>query len=138
MRDFCTRLLPPVCIFLLLSCGEDINEETPREIPTEWIGKEEDFQKEFIVEPDDNLTILLHRESAVPFAGKLERNGSKLNTIQTFDGGRLNGKSIKKSKDGSWVEAHYLDGRLHGEMIFYGKNGKIRSSLLYEKGILTK
>lgn len=138
MRDFCTRFLPPVWISLLLSCGEDIKEETPRETPTEWIGKEEDFQKEFIVEPDDNLTILLHRESAVPFAGKLERNGSKLNTIQTFDGGRLNGKSIKKSKDGSWVEANYLGGRLHGEMIFYGKNGKIRSTLRYEKGILTK
>lgn len=138
MKDFCTRILLLVYFTVLFSCGEDVNEETPREFPTEWKGKEEDFQKEFIVEPDDNISILLHRESAVPFAGKLERNGSKFVTIQTFDDGRLNGKSIKKSKDGSWVEANYLDGRLHGEMIFYGKNGKIRSTLRYEQGILTK
>ena len=115
-----------------------MTDESPRELPTEWIGKEEDFQKEFIVEPDDNISILLHRESSAPFAGKLERNGSKLNTIQTFNDGRLNGKSIKKSKDGSWVEANYLDGRLHGDMIFYGKNGKVRSILRYEQGVLTK
>ena len=46
--------------------------------------------------------------------------------------------SIKKSKDGSWVEANYKDGKLHGEMIFYGRNGKKRSVLTYENGQLKK
>jgi antitoxin component YwqK of YwqJK toxin-antitoxin module len=124
-----------ICVALMVSCGEDITEP-PKEIPTEWKGQEEDFRKEFVVEPDEKLPILLHRESAVPFAGKLERNGTKLKTIQTFEDGRLNGVSIKKSKDGSWVEANYKNGQLHGEMIFFGKNGVKRSVLRYENGKL--
>ena len=119
----------------MVSCGEDKIEQ-PKEIPSEWKGQEEDFRKEFLIESDENLTILLHRESAAPFAGKLERNGTKLKTIQTFEDGRLNGVSIKKSKDGSWVEANYKNGQLHGEMIFFGKNGNKRSVLRYENGKL--
>jgi len=122
---------------LLFSCGEDIIPE-PQEIPTEWIGQDGDFQKDFNLQTDGNETILIHRESTLPFAGKVERNGTKLNTTQIFENGKLNGVSIKKSKDGSWVEANYLDGKLHGDMIFYGKDGKKRTILSYDKGVLNR
>ena len=130
-----SRFFQLIFLCMLVSCGEDENEE-PLEAPTEWRGQEEDFKKEFLVKPGEDKTLLLHRESEVPFAGKLERNGTKLNTVQTFEDGRLNGVSIKKSKDGSWVEAKYKDGQLHGEMIFFGKNGKKRSVLRYDDGLL--
>ena len=135
MRLNFSEFLQFICVTLLVSCGEDKIEQ-PKEIPSEWKGQEVDFRKEFLIESDENLTILLHRESAAPFAGQLERNGTKLNTIQNFEDGRLNGVSIKKSKDGSWVEANYKNGQLHGEMIFFGKNGNKRSVLRYENGKL--
>ena len=122
---------------LLFSCGEDIIPE-PQEIPTEWIGQDGDFPKDFDLQTDGNETILIHRESTLPFAGKVERNGTKLNTTQTFENGKLNGISIKKSKDGSWVEANYRDGKLHGYMTFYSKEGKKRTVLTYENGVLVK
>lgn len=122
---------------LLFSCGEDIIPE-PQEVPTEWIGQDGDFQNDFDLQSDGNETVLIHRESTLPFAGKVERNGTKLNTMQTFENGKLNGVSIKKSKDGSWVEANYLDGKLHGDMIFYSKDGKKRTVLTYENGVLGK
>ena len=53
---------------------------------------------------------------------------------QTFSGGLLNGKSIKTSPDGSWVEANYLNGQLHGEMTFYNSEGKVRSVMIYKEG----
>ena len=135
MRQNFSAFLQFICVTLLVSCGEDEIEQS-KEIPSEWKGQEEDFIKEFLIESDENLTILLHRESAAPFAGQLERNGTKLNTIQNFEDGRLNGVSIKKSKDGSWVEANYKNGQLHGEMIFFRKNGNKRSVLRYENGKL--
>jgi hypothetical protein len=122
---------------LLFSCGEDIIPE-PQEIPTEWIGQDGDFPKDFDLQMHGNETILIHRESMLPFAGKVERNGTNLNTTQTFENGKLNGVSIKKSKDGSWVEANYQDGKLHGDMIFYSKEGKKRTVLTYENGVLEK
>ena len=125
-------------IFLLVvSCSEETIPEYPH-IPTEWIGQDGDFQNDFDLHSDGNETVLIHRESMLPFAGKVERNGTKLNTLQTFENGKLNGVSIKKSKDGSWVEANYLDGKLHGDMIFYSKDGKKRTVLTYENGVLGK
>ena len=50
----------------------------------------------------------------------------------------LNGKSIKTSKDGSWVEANYKDGKLNGDLIFFSKEGKKRSVLKYKNGVLIK
>ncbi|MBT3668390.1 MAG: hypothetical protein HN548_13005 [Opitutae bacterium] len=127
-----------ITIFLLVvSCGEDTIPESPK-VPTEWIGQDGDFQKEFNLQSEGNETILIHKESTLPFAGKVERNGTNLNTTQTFENGKLNGVSIKKSKDGSWVEAHYRNGKLDGDMIFYSKNGKKRSVLNYANGVLQK
>ena len=46
--------------------------------------------------------------------------------------------ALKKSHDGSWVEANYLEGKLNGEMIFFSKDGTIRSVLFFENGVLKK
>jgi antitoxin component YwqK of YwqJK toxin-antitoxin module len=73
----------------------------------------------------------------MPFDGEIERNSSKHLTIQNFEDGKLNGKSIKKSKDGSWVEANYVNGKLDGELILFSSDGKKRSVLKYKNGILT-
>mgnify|MGYP000607100491 CR=1 FL=1 len=96
------------------------------------------FQNKFTTREDGNETLVLYRETDLPFEGQVERNGTNSNTVQSFKNGKLNGLSIKKSKDGSWVEANYKDGKLHGEMIFYGRNGKKRSVLTYENGQLKK
>ena len=137
MNSVIYRFVGILVSLLLFSCGEDIIPE-PQEIPTEWIGQDEDFQKDFDLQKDGNETTLIHRESMFPFAGKVERNGTKLNTTQIFENGKLNGVSIKKSNDGSWVEANYLDGKLHGDMIFYGNDGKKRTILSYDKGVLKR
>ena len=57
-------------------------------------------------------------------------------TKQIYFNGLLNGKSIKKSADGSWVEASYVDGKLEGPMKLYDRSGEIRSILNYSKGKL--
>ncbi len=124
-----------LCVFIFVSCGSDREEET-KEMPTEWIGQEIDFKNDFTTKREGNETLILHRETKRPFAGKVERNGTRSITTQIFENGKLNGKSIKKSKDGSWVEAHYRDGKLHGDMIFFGKDGRRRSILRYENGQL--
>ena len=71
-----------------------------------------------------------------PFSGSVEKNSTTRFTIDKYEAGLLNGLSIRKSSDGSWVEANYKAGKLHGEMIFYGKNGNVRSVMNYENGKL--
>ena len=117
-----------------MSCGQEESEE----VPSEWEGQEAEFIKDFTTQKEGNDTLILHRNSTEPFEGKVERNGTTHSTVQNFERGRLNGKSIKTSKDGSWVEANYKDGKLDGELIFYSKNGKKRSVLKYSEGILIK
>ena len=118
----------------LVSCGKDESEI----IPTKWEGQEVDFQKDFTTQKDGNETLILHQKSKEPFEGKIERNGTAYSTVQNFEEGKLNGKSIKKSKDGSWVEANYKDGKLNGDLIFFSKEGKKRSVLKYRNGVLIK
>lgn len=121
-------------IIFWVSCGQEESEE----VPAKWGGQEDDFMKDFTTQKEGNDTLILHRESTEPFNGKVERNGTTHITIQNFEKGRLNGKSVKKSMDGSWVEANYKDGKLDGELIFYSKNGKKRSVLKYSEGVLIK
>ena len=134
MRVSILRIGLIVCTIFWVSCGEDESDE----IPTKWEGREIDFQKDFTTQKEGNETLILHRKSTEPFAGKIERNGTAYSTIQNFEEGRLNGKSIKTSKDGSWVEANYKDGKLNGDLIFFSKEGKKRSVLKYKNGILIK
>ena len=124
-------------LFGFISCGEDAVEQTP-EIPQEWKGENSDFENEFVAKTNGNETLILHRVTAKPFGGKVDRHGKSFTTTQNFENGKLNGRSIKKSFDGSWVEANYLDGKLNGEMIFYSKDGTRRSVLFFENGVLKK
>jgi antitoxin component YwqK of YwqJK toxin-antitoxin module len=121
---------------LLFCCGEESVEKL-EEIPKDWKGEEENFKKNFIIKSEGNSSIVVSSETYLPLEGKVERNSSVSSTSQNFSGGKLNGVSIKKSKDGSWVKAHYRDGILHGKMIFYSKSGKVRTILNYESGVLT-
>ena len=123
-----------VWVIFLVSCGQEESEE----VPSEWEGQEAEFIKDFTTQKEGNDTLILHRNSTEPFEGKVERNGTTHSTVQNFERGRLNGKSVKKSMDGSWVEANYKDGKLDGELIFYSKNGKKRSVLKYSEGMLIK
>jgi antitoxin component YwqK of YwqJK toxin-antitoxin module len=122
---------------LLFSCGDESVEKL-EEIPKDWKGEEENFKKNFIIKSEGNSSIVVSSETDLPLEGKVERNSSVSSTSQNFSGGKLNGVSVKKSMDGSWVKAHYRDGILHGEMIFYSKNGKVRTILNYESGVLIR
>ncbi len=123
-------------LLFLFSCGEDV-VESPQKIPEDWKGKEENFKKSFGIVSDGNSSVVVSSATALPLEGKVERNSSISSTSQNFSAGKLNGVSVKKSKDGSWVKAHYNNGILDGEMIFYSKAGKVRTILNYKNGILT-
>ena len=56
--------------------------------------------------------------------------------MDNYEDGLLDGLSVRKSADGSWVEANYKSGKLHGKMTFYDGNGKVRSVMNYENGNL--
>ena len=116
----------------------DKNEEFPQALPAVWQGEEEEFKNTFRVISEGNSSVLISSESAIPFDGMVERNSTTSSTSQNFSRGMLNGVSIKKSKDGSWVKAHYKNGSLNGDMIFYNKSGKVRTILKYENGLIKK
>ena len=132
-----TRFFLLSTFLLLFSCGEESVEKL-EEIPKDWKGEEVDFKKNFTIKSEGNSSIVVSSETDLPLEGKVERNSSVSSTFQNFSGGKLNGVSVKKSKDGSWVKAHYRDGILHGEMIFYSKNGKVRTILNYDNGVLIR
>jgi antitoxin component YwqK of YwqJK toxin-antitoxin module len=134
LRFSISRIVLFAGFIFLVSCGKDESDE----IPTKWEGQEVDFQNDFTTQKDGNETLILHQKSKEPFEGKIERNGTAYSTVQNFEEGKLNGKSIKKSKDGSWVEANYKDGKLNGDLIFFSKEGKKRSVLKYRNGVLIK
>jgi len=132
-----SRLFLLSSFLLLISCGEESIEKL-EEIPKDWKGEEVDFKKNFTIKSEGNSSIVVSSETDLPLEGKVERNSSVFSTSQNFSSGKLNGVSVKKSKDGSSVKAHYRDGILHGEMIFYSKNGKVRTILNYDNGVLTR
>ncbi|MBT7651438.1 MAG: hypothetical protein HN553_10720 [Opitutae bacterium] len=134
MRFSISRIVLIAWFIFLVSCGKDESEI----IPTKWEGQEVEFQKDFTTQKDGNETLILHQKSKEPFEGKIERNGTAYSTVQNFEEGKLNGKSVKKSKDGSWVEANYKNGKLNGDLIFFSKEGKKRSVLKYRNGVLIK
>lgn len=133
---FCTsRLLQVIFCFLVFSCENDIEEANNKEIIS---ISEEDFLEDFnsIRVSNHDRPVLVSTKSNTQFSGVLERNSSKVTTMQSYQGGLLNGTSVKKSKDGSWVEAQFKGGKLHGEMKLFNKSGKLRSIMNYEDGVL--
>ena len=120
--------------FLIFSCGLEDNENSRNE----WIGKETEFKQKFIPIKEGSETLILNKSDSKPFDGKIERTNSHLTTTQNFEKGKLNGLSIRRSKDGSWVEANYVDGKLDGNLTFFSNKGVKRMVLKYKNGSLVK
>jgi hypothetical protein len=129
-----TILSSLVAILLSLMACEQRDDFAQNNV---WQGSGEAFEREFQYQPDlgDSL-ILIRNGSNESYSGSVERNDSGTMTKQIYFNGLLNGKSIKKSADGSWVEASYVDGKLEGPMKLYDRSGEIRSILNYSKGKL--
>ena len=122
---------------LLCSCEFDDGSHGKEEFPDFWEGNESDFERGFFFRKSDGNDSVLHFENSdAPYSGVIERNSSGILTRQTFSDGKLTGKSSKRSKDGSWVEADYLSGKPHGDMIFYSADGTVRSVIKFENGRL--
>ena len=129
-------LLVSANCFVWFSCSESqLGEED-----NEWKGDFSTFKDSFEQKQDlgssDESPILYLKGEDKPFSGSVEKNSSTRLTIDKYAGGLLNGISIRKSSDGSWVEANYKAGKLHGKMTFYDKNGNIRSVMNYKNGSL--
>ncbi|MBN37572.1 MAG: hypothetical protein CMI29_03825 [Opitutae bacterium] len=122
-------------LLFLISCG---SEEIPefKSAPDLWEGNQSGFELGFSFRSIGNESVLHYEDSGRPFSGAIERNSSDVLTRQTFSSGKLNGLSSKRSKDGSWVEATYRDGLLHGAMTFYSADGSIRSVINFKEGRL--
>ena len=126
--------LLPLIFFLLWSCGND-----QENLGEDWNGSQDMFEDSFELKDQKkglSRPLLIETASGKPFSGNINRNEDGLSTQQSFTGGLLNGKSIKTSVDGSWVEANYLNGQLDGEMTFYDADGKIRSVMVFSEGKL--
>jgi antitoxin component YwqK of YwqJK toxin-antitoxin module len=112
-------------------------EEKSPKLDKFWHGDENAFEERFVRKNQFNSPSLLYdREIDQPFSGKVERLNEKKSVEQNYQSGLLNGVSVIRSHDGSWVEANYADGKLHGPMKFFDKNGKERTQMLYEHGSL--
>ena len=122
--------------FLFFLFGCDVNEPT---IGNEWSGSEEEFMQNFseIDSEETNQSILLaDKFTGKPYTGEIVRTSEGRLTNQNFSNGLLHGKSVKKSDDGSWVEANYLNGKLDGSIKFYQADGTLRSEIEYHNGKL--
>ena len=122
---------------LLCSCDFDDSSRREEEFPRFWEGNDSAFERGFSFrKSEENDSVLYLENSDEPFNGLIERNSSGILTRQSFSEGKLTGKSSKRSKDGSWVEANYLNGKPHGDMIFYSADGTVRSVITFEDGRL--
>ena len=129
-------LLVSALCFVWLSCSESQLEEEDTEWKGDFVTFEDSFEQKQDLGSSDESPILYLKGNDNPFSGSVEKNSTTRLTIDKYEAGLLNGLSIRKSSDGSWVEANYKAGKLHGEMIFYGKNGNVRSVMNYENGKL--
>ncbi|MEK9772162.1 MAG: hypothetical protein VW576_01230 [Opitutae bacterium] len=125
---------PFILFCILVQFGCDYNPSGPS---NDWNGTDAEFLDSFKLvdgqESNDSF-LLVEKNSGEPFTGEVSRNKQDRVTTQSFSGGLLNGQSIKTSPDGSWVEANYVNGQLHGDMIFFDSDGKIRSVMSYREG----
>ena len=129
-------LLVSALCFLWLSCSESQLDEEDNEWKGDFVTFEDSFEQKQDLGSSDESPVLYLKGKDNPFSGSVEMNSTTRMTIDKYEAGLLNGLSIRKSSDGSWVEANYKAGKLHGEMIFYGKNGNVRSVMNYENGKL--
>ena len=127
--------LPLSVVLIAAQSCEQVDDAEQSKV---WQGTEELFESEFSYQADlvDDSVILTRHGSTESYSGSVEINQSGTITEQIYTEGRLNGKSIKKSADGSWVEANYVDGKLDGPMKLYDRFGELRSTLNYSEGKL--
>ena len=132
--NFFFKLCLSLFFLTLISC-EQIENRTEIEA---WQGTTESFEEEFSYQTDQiyDSAILRRNGSNESYSGSLEINQSGRITKQNYVKGRLNGRSIKKSADGSWVQANYVDGKLDGPMKLFDSSGELRSTLIYSQGKL--
>ena len=123
--------------FTLLSCSDS---QPAKEEEIEWKGDfaafEESFEQKYDLDSFDESSVLYLKGEKSPFSGSVEKNSTSRLSVDKYEDGLLDGLSIRKSADGSWVEANYKAGKLHGKMTFYDKSGKVRSEMNYENGTL--
>lgn len=129
-----------VYIYCLLSLSFSCSEN-PQEEKIDWKGDHDSFENSFEtkqeLESSGESPVLYLRGNSEPFSGTVEKNSTDRLSVDEYNAGVLEGKSIRKSVDGSWVEANYREGKLHGKMTFYDKNGDIRSVMNYENGAIS-
>lgn len=128
-------LVSAIC-FVWISCSESQLGEEDNSWKGDFSTFEDSFEQKQDLGSSDESPILYLKGEDKPFSGSVEKNSSTRLTIDKYADGLLNGISIRKSSDGSWVEANYKAGKLHGKMTFYDKNGNIRSVMNYENGSL--
>ena len=129
-----------IYIYSLLSLSFSCSEN-PQEEKIDWKGDHDSFENSFEtkqeLESSGESPVLYLRGNSEPFSGTVEKNSTDRLSVDEYTEGLLEGKSIRKSLDGSWVEANYREGKLHGKMTFYDKNGDIRSVMNYENGSIS-
>ena len=127
-------------IYGILSLSFSCSENT-QEGKIDWKGGYDSFENSFEtkqeLESSGESPVLYLRGNSEPFSGTVEKNSTDRLSVDEYNAGVLEGKSIRKSVDGSWVEANYREGKLHGKMTFYDKNGDIRSVMNYENGAIS-
>ena len=106
---------------------------------TDWNGTGDDFERTFQMQEslsEESENRLVVKSTDLPYSGLIRRLDAEQTTEQTYEDGLLSGKSVRKSVDGARVEANYVDGKLHGKMMIYDANGKVRSTIEYADGKL--
>ncbi|MDA7822873.1 hypothetical protein N9A58_04725 [Opitutales bacterium] len=135
MKHIFLRSLKLFFPLILIHFGACTLESDGEEL--EWTGNKESFDEEFtLMQTLDSEAVLIKRVNKELVSGVIEFESDNITTRQNFASGQLNGKSTKRNKDGSWVEAHYLNGSLHGDMKFYDSKDNVRSSISYRNGKL--
>ena len=118
--------------FFLVNCSED---QTDAQSGSGWKGSTNEFNRQFQKNIEsDSTTILFDSKTKEKFEGLLETNDSNFMSKQTYESGKLNGKSSLTSMNGSRVDANFKNGKLHGKMILRDSEGKIRSVITYDEG----
>ena len=131
--SFCLRLMSLTIFVTLTNCDKGTDEENSKS--KLWRGSSQEFEQTFEkVTDSDNANVLVELKSKQKFDGIIETNSSGMQINQKYRNGKLDGKSTNTSTDGSKVEAVYKNGVLHGDMILYDSNGKVRSVITYENG----
>jgi len=137
MRLFFRLSICSYAVFLV-NCENQNEGSGLTDNPSAWVGTESEFADQFELETDVNNSItLINAKTKKKFEGLLVTEDLNASREKRYLDGKLNGLSIFSSKDGSRVEAHYQNGILHGEMIMYDKNNRIRSRINYNKGVVT-